>query len=299
MAMAVPHELNGQELIHACVDQRSGDLRVIATGGQCKKGESPLEWNLQGPAGAEGPTGPPGPLGPVGPIGPRGIEGTAGPQGLRGVIGPAGPTGVQGSEGPAGPVGPPGSQGAQGPPGRPGAVGPQGLRGVEGPAGPMGPQGAEGPRGSSGVGLLKVVGANGAVAGYWVEDDRMRVQHPSGLWIYLRVTPPDVHREVSFAIGYTGSNCTGSAYDLGASGIDWWSIYDHPFIKRGRIVDDLVYVSRDMSENDVPLRSIGSMSNSIWDCYETRSTVTARRLDSFPLSDLNLPLGPYHLEGQD
>ena len=97
-------------VIFACAKRHGGRLRVVANPSACRRGEVPLSWNVQGPAGARGATGPAGPAG------------SAGPAGVRG---PAGPTGQQGA---------PGANGAQGP------------RGATGPAGPQGPQGPAGPR---------------------------------------------------------------------------------------------------------------------------------------------------------
>src|SRR5436190_23794294 len=71
--------VTAQEAIHACVNQRSGDLRVIAAGAECKKNEVPLAWNVQGPPGPQGVSGPAGPAGPTGP------QGIGGPQGNPGV----------------------------------------------------------------------------------------------------------------------------------------------------------------------------------------------------------------------
>jgi hypothetical protein len=63
---------------------------VVAKPSACRRGEQPLQWNVQGPAG------PPGPIGPQGPAGPTGATGPAGEQGLQGEAGPAGPQGPPG-----------------------------------------------------------------------------------------------------------------------------------------------------------------------------------------------------------
>ena len=157
VSMAAAPGLNAADVIHACVDQRSGVLRVIAAEEQCKKGESALEWNIQGPTGVEGPQGPVGPPGPIGPRGSDGQPGPAGPQGPQGVIGPPGPTGQKGSDGPAGPIGPPGP---------------------------------EGPQGRPGLGLLTVVGANGIPAGQWVEYDTIWSLAPTSNPGVFTITAP-------------------------------------------------------------------------------------------------------------
>jgi hypothetical protein len=47
------------ETIHACV-RATGSLRIVASPADCRDLESPLSWNVQGPAGPAGPPGAPG-----------------------------------------------------------------------------------------------------------------------------------------------------------------------------------------------------------------------------------------------
>ncbi|MBZ0169140.1 Serine/threonine-protein kinase pkn1 [Candidatus Methylomirabilis lanthanidiphila] len=87
--------------IHACVNNESGTVQIIATTGTCRQGWASLDWSItgsQGPQGLQGPAGADGAQGPVGPQGPQGLQGATGPQG------PAGPTGVTGPAGPAFPI---------------------------------------------------------------------------------------------------------------------------------------------------------------------------------------------------
>ena len=65
--------------IRACVNARTGEVRIVAAGARCARGSVPLRWNQQGPVGARGPAGPAGPAGAAGPPGP---------------VGPAGPSGI-------------------------------------------------------------------------------------------------------------------------------------------------------------------------------------------------------------
>lgn len=118
--------------IHACVHRETGQVRIVSAGDQCRRQESSLEWNSEGPAGPAG----------------AGTQGEVGPAGPQGEIGPAGP---KGDPGPAGPQGDPGPAGAQGEPGPTGAAGPQGETGATGPAGPAGPAGPQGPAGAGGI----------------------------------------------------------------------------------------------------------------------------------------------------
>ena len=82
-----------ENVINACVNKRTGAVRIVSQPGKCKRAEDPLSWNQTGPPGEQGPVGLPG------------------PKGEQGSVGPAGPQGEQG------PAGPPGPQGPQGPPG--------------------------------------------------------------------------------------------------------------------------------------------------------------------------------------
>ncbi|HEV8625969.1 MAG TPA: hypothetical protein VG034_16065 [Acidimicrobiia bacterium] len=118
--------------IHACVQRDSGQVRIVSADEHCRRTETALDLNTQGPAGpagAAGPAGPAGPRGDAGPAGPAGADGPAGAAGARGEMGPEGP---QGDTGPAGATG------------DPGPAGPQGDTGPAGPAGPQGPAGTPG-----------------------------------------------------------------------------------------------------------------------------------------------------------
>lgn len=52
--------------IHACADDQAGNLRLVEDSDDCRKNESALEWNVEGPQGPPGPPGPPGPQGEPG-----------------------------------------------------------------------------------------------------------------------------------------------------------------------------------------------------------------------------------------
>ena len=93
-------------VINACVKKGSGQVRVVRPGAGCRKNESRLSWNVQGPAGPRGATGAAGATGPAGaagPAGPAGPAGAKGDPGARGATGPAGPKGDAGAQGPPGP----------------------------------------------------------------------------------------------------------------------------------------------------------------------------------------------------
>lgn len=85
------------EVIHACVNNQSGAIRIVSAETVCTAEETKLEWGIVG------------------------IQGPAGPQGLQGIPGEAGAPGLVGPQGPAGP------QGLQGVPGAAGAPGPAGV----------------------------------------------------------------------------------------------------------------------------------------------------------------------------
>ena len=94
-------------VINACVKKGSGQVRVVRPGAGCRKNESRLSWNAQGPAGprgaagATGATGAAGPAGEAGPAGPAGPKGDPGARGATGLAGPKGDAGPQGPPGPA------------------------------------------------------------------------------------------------------------------------------------------------------------------------------------------------------
>ena len=64
--------------VHACVDRKSGHVRIVADGDRCRPHEKALEWNVDGPAGPAGAPGQAGPEGPAGPAGPEGAPGVSG-----------------------------------------------------------------------------------------------------------------------------------------------------------------------------------------------------------------------------
>lgn len=74
----------GPDPISACADTKSGDLRLLAPGEQCKKSETPVGWNVEGPPGPQGAPGAPGAEGAAGPAGPTGPAGPAGADGVDG-----------------------------------------------------------------------------------------------------------------------------------------------------------------------------------------------------------------------
>jgi hypothetical protein len=98
-------------VIQACMKEGNGDLRILADGGECKKHEVAISWNVVGPRGAQGPQGI---QGPQGLPGMQGLPGTNGTNGVKGdpclPSNPAcvGPKGDRGDVGPTGPAGAPG-----------------------------------------------------------------------------------------------------------------------------------------------------------------------------------------------
>jgi hypothetical protein len=71
------------DVIHACVG-RFGLTRIVPPTQGCRRTESLVVWNVQGPAGPSGLQGAEGPQGPQGPQGPEGPQGPQGPQGPSG-----------------------------------------------------------------------------------------------------------------------------------------------------------------------------------------------------------------------
>jgi hypothetical protein len=76
---------DGGGAIHACYDKSNGLVRIIDPDlTQCRRGELPIEWAVQGPAGEPGQQGEQGPKGELGPPGEPG----AGVDGFTTTFGP-------------------------------------------------------------------------------------------------------------------------------------------------------------------------------------------------------------------
>lgn len=67
--ISVPATSQAATTYKACANKKTGQMRLLAKGKKCKKGEKKLTWNTTGPQGAAGP------------------QGTQGPQGAQGVPG--------------------------------------------------------------------------------------------------------------------------------------------------------------------------------------------------------------------
>lgn len=90
----------GGGTIHACVHQRTGGLRIVASPDACKvRLEEPLSWSITGP---QGPQGDPGVQGPKGDPGDKGEKGDTGDRGEKGDKGDPGEKGDKGDPGPPG-----------------------------------------------------------------------------------------------------------------------------------------------------------------------------------------------------
>jgi hypothetical protein len=88
--LAEPHAASAQQVLYACVNNNSGEVKFVSATAACPGNSTKVNWNVVGP---QGPQGPQGPVGPQGPAGPQGLQGPVGPQG------PQGPTGLQGPGG--------------------------------------------------------------------------------------------------------------------------------------------------------------------------------------------------------
>jgi Collagen triple helix repeat (20 copies) len=84
IAHATHPETEYRPVIHACVDTRTGAIRIVEPGVKCKTFESALEWSFRGPEGDPGPRGPKGDPGPAGARGPKGEPGIPGLPGAPG-----------------------------------------------------------------------------------------------------------------------------------------------------------------------------------------------------------------------
>jgi hypothetical protein len=72
---------DSQGRIVGCYGKKTGDLRVLAKGTKCRRGEKQLKWNQRGLRGLPGAAGQPGTAGQAGTAGGTGPTGPQGPQG--------------------------------------------------------------------------------------------------------------------------------------------------------------------------------------------------------------------------
>jgi len=72
-----------EDVINACVNKKTGAVRIVSEPGKCKRTEDSLSWNQTGPPGEQGPAGPPGPQGEKGPAGPPGPRDPQEPPGSK------------------------------------------------------------------------------------------------------------------------------------------------------------------------------------------------------------------------
>ncbi|HEY6759835.1 MAG TPA: hypothetical protein VI318_10105 [Baekduia sp.] len=97
---------SGSKVLHGCVSQRDGRLRIVSRPSRCDKRERPISFNRDGQRGAAGKAGTAGAAGARGAAGAAGPAGQTGAGGAQGATGPQGERGAQGATGSQGPVGP-------------------------------------------------------------------------------------------------------------------------------------------------------------------------------------------------
>lgn len=90
VALCMPSQANADggdpNLVHACVNTRNGQTRIVDPNVACLRRETPKHWSIQGPPGPMGSPGPQGTQGLPGPMGLPGPQGTQGPQGPKGLL---------------------------------------------------------------------------------------------------------------------------------------------------------------------------------------------------------------------
>jgi hypothetical protein len=74
-----------QDVIHGCIADGSGRLRIVDPGARCGSRETPIAFNREGRRGPQGPAGNPGPAGAAGHDGAAGAAGAAGHDGANGL----------------------------------------------------------------------------------------------------------------------------------------------------------------------------------------------------------------------
>lgn len=182
-------------VINAC-QSPSGYLRLVASAADCRKPDTAVSWNAQGPVGPTGQKGDPGAPGAPGPAGPAGPQGEKGDPGPEGAQGPAGARGEDGAPGPAGADGAAGPQGEKGEKGDPGPAGPAGPQGIQGPQGPAGPSGSAGLVSPDGRFRLLISNDGIAMEGYQLGGIRLttsgiEIVGPGGL-DRLKISPGEM-----------------------------------------------------------------------------------------------------------
>ena len=75
------------DTVNACVNNASGELRIVGATDTCKANETLVTWNQQGPTGPQGPQGATGAQGEPGATGATGPQGPAGANGVSGFVG--------------------------------------------------------------------------------------------------------------------------------------------------------------------------------------------------------------------
>lgn len=68
--------------LQACANGTNGNLRLVASPGDCRTNETAVAWNVVGPAGPQGPQGPAGQDGANGTNGTNGVDGKDGANGI-------------------------------------------------------------------------------------------------------------------------------------------------------------------------------------------------------------------------
>jgi hypothetical protein len=105
------------DVIHGCVGNNTGRLRIVDSPIRCGTLETPIAFNREGRRGPQGP---------------RGLQGETGAKGATGATGASGAAGAKGDTGAAGAAGAKGDTGAAGAKGDTGAAGAKGDTGAAG-----------------------------------------------------------------------------------------------------------------------------------------------------------------------
>ena len=92
------------QVIHSCVNNNSGEIKIADAGDKCKGNSDSLDWNAIGPQGDQGIQGEKGDKGDQGEKGNKGIQGIQGIQGVKGDKGSTGSKGNPGAKGAPGGV---------------------------------------------------------------------------------------------------------------------------------------------------------------------------------------------------
>lgn len=207
LGLAVPaiHAHGGDPTkIHSCVNNNSGEVKVVSQNATCLNNWTPVDWSI---SGAQGPKGDKGDQGLQGAKGDQGLQGDKGDQGLAGL------QGLKGDQGNPGAAGSQGLKGDRGDKGDQGLVGLQGAKGDQGLQGSPGAKGDKGDKGDKGETVVATCSQDSVLSGITCIDT-----YEASVW---KTTDASVIEKIRFGTVTLADLTAASAVQLGLSPGDY------------------------------------------------------------------------------